>query len=269
MRKTIPAPVMAVVSEIVSQVETHATLDSLFMYAGAPGEPPEGSKQAKALEWLRFTNKAQSVDPMSVLGQIIEGYMEYVPNSFDPSEQQSKNKERIEEALTKCQLRYAKGGVICISIASPSLSLRDIIKKHDIVSINDEFERALRNIESSPPEAVSAACNILESICKVYIEDEKLEMPNKMDLKPVWSVVAKDLGFNPQDIEDRDLKEILSGMFAAVNGIAALRTHASSAHGPGRKRYNLEPRHARLAIHSAHTITAFIMESWEKKKNYF
>lgn len=266
MSKNIPAPLIAVVSEIVSQEETHASLDSLFMYAGAPGDPPEGSKHVKALEWLRLLNKDHSVEPLTVLGQIIEGYMEYVPNPFN-SEKQAENKKRIEEALTKTKLRYVQGGIVCTSAASPSLSLKDIIKKHDIVSINSEFDRALKNIEANPPEAVSAACNILESICKVYIEDEGLEMPKKLDLQPVWSVVRKDLGFDPKSIEDRDLKEILSGMFATVNGVAALRSHASSAHGPGRIRYNLEPRHARLAIHAAHTIAAFIMESWEKKNN--
>ena len=80
MRKPIPAPIIAVVSELVSEYETHATLDSLFMHAGAPGEPPPESKQAKAMAWLRRVNKDQEVDPISVLGQIIEGYMEEEPD---------------------------------------------------------------------------------------------------------------------------------------------------------------------------------------------
>ncbi|WP_268594539.1 abortive infection family protein, partial [Escherichia coli] len=46
----------------------------------------------------------------------------------------------------------------------------------------------------------------------------------------------------------------------------ALRTHASSAHGAGRKIYNLKPRHARLAINSAHTLTMFILESWDDRR---
>ncbi len=50
-----------------------------------------------------------------------------------------------------------------------------------------------------------------------------------------------------------------------VDGIGALRTHASSAHGAGKKQYKLEPRHARLAIHSAHTVTLFILESWARR----
>ncbi len=165
MRKLIPAPVIAVISEVVSQTETHASLDSLFMYAGAPGDPPEGSKHVKALEWLRVINRDPKIDPLSVLGQIIEGYMEYVEDYFGNT-QKAENKEKIEKALQKSELRYTKGGIVSGSAASPSFSLKEIIKKHDIKSINVEFERALQNIESNPPEAISAACNILESICK-------------------------------------------------------------------------------------------------------
>jgi hypothetical protein len=131
--------------------------------------------------------------------------------------------------------------------------------------VDDEFGRALKNVEANPREAVSAACNTLESICKVYIRDEGLESPAKQDLQGVWGVVRKDLHFDPAAVEDRDLKEILSGLLAIVGGIGALRTHASSAHGAAPKAYRLEPRHARLAIHAAHTVGAFILESWDKK----
>ena len=82
MRRTIPAPVLSVVAEITSSRETHASLNNLFTYAGAPGEPPEGSKPVKAQAWLRLTNKDESIDPVSVLGKLIETYME---EPLDPS----------------------------------------------------------------------------------------------------------------------------------------------------------------------------------------
>jgi hypothetical protein len=78
--------------------------------------------------------------------------------------------------------------------------------------------------------------------------------------------VRKHLGFDPSRLEDQDLKQILSGMISIVHGVGGLRTHSSSAHGSGRKAYKLEPRHARLAIHSAHTVALFVLESWEKRK---
>lgn len=69
MRQLIPAPLLGIIADVVSSQETHASLDSLFMYAGAPGNPPEGSKHVKAQEWLRQVNKDSSVEPLLVAGR--------------------------------------------------------------------------------------------------------------------------------------------------------------------------------------------------------
>ena len=266
MRKTIPAHVIAVVSDIAASNETHASLDSLFMYAGALGDPPPGSKPVKAQEWLRRVNRDESVNPLEVLGRLIEGYMEADLEDSIWGAQYSERRDKIERALARAELQYVRGGQVVGTLGTPSRTLEDFIRGRDLAAIDEEITRALLSVEANPKEAVSAACNVLESVCKTYIEDEGLEMPKKQDLKPVWGVVRKHLGFDPSRVEDRDLKEILSGVLAVVGGIAALRTHASSAHGAGRRSYRLEPRHARLAVHSAHTMVAFILESWDKKR---
>ena len=82
----------------------------------------------------------------------------------------------------------------------------------------------------------------------------------------LWRSIRTDLGFDPSRLEDDDLKKILSGILSVVDGIGAFRTHASSAHGQGRKLYNLKPRHARLAINSAHTMALFVLETWDERR---
>jgi hypothetical protein len=268
MRHTIPASIIATVAEMVSARETHATLDSLFMYAGAPGDPPDGSKKTKALEWLRRINKDMSVTPLEVLGRLIEAYMdEDLEGKTEPWEiSRSEQRRHLLRELQKAKLQYNSGGIITGSLATPSASLEEHIRKRNIPSLNEEFKRALRTVESSPKESLSAACNILESLCKVYIEEEGLEMPKKQDLQPVWTVVRKDLALDPSVIEDQDLQKILTGLISIVDGVGALRTHASTAHGAGKKNYRVEPRHARLAIHAAHTVVLFVLETWDKRK---
>lgn len=273
MRKDIPAPVIAVLADNLPSMETHASLDNLFLHADAPGEPPEGSKLVKTQSWLRRINK-ESKDPMAVLGRLIECYME-IPeqdeeesNLFGMSVPNPKKalKEKIESILSRCNLTYVQGGYISDGSLAPSKSLADLIKGRDIPAIDAEFTRALTNVTSEPREAVSAACNILESIFKTYIADEGLSSPNKQDLQNVWKVVRSDLGFDPSLVQDDDLKKVLSGILSVVDGIGAFRTHASSAHGQGRKIYNLKPRHARLAINSAHTLALFVLETWDEKR---
>ena len=248
MRRPIPAALLSVVAEVAARRESHASLDNLFTYAGASGDPPPGSKPAKALAWLRHTNKDQGVDPIMVMGRLIETYME---ESLDPENTWDKYKledrARITKVLGECELQYVRGGKIVGSLGAPSRTLEQFIRDRDTGSIDQEFNRALANVEANPREAISAASNILESVCKVYIADEGLEMPAKQDLKPVWTLVRKHLGFDPSKVEDQDLQQILSGLISIVEGTGALRTHASSAHGAGKKTYKIEPRHARLA----------------------
>jgi len=186
---------------------------------------------------------------------------DFLPPAYTPAQ------EKINKALARYELKYMQGGYIVTSLGTPTRTLEEFIRDRDTPSIEQEFDRAMKNVESSPREAVSAASNILESLFKVYIAEEQLNMPAKQDLKPVWNIVRKHLGFDPSIVEDQDLQTILTGLFAVVDGIGALRTHASSAHGAGKKSYKLEPRHARLAIHAAHTVGLYVIESWDKRKN--
>ncbi|WP_218816232.1 abortive infection family protein [Methylobacillus rhizosphaerae] len=55
-------------------------------------------------------------------------------------------------------------------------------------------------------------------------------MSEKQALQPVFKVVRQDLGLAPGSVEDQDLQRIIRGLFSVIDGIGALRTHASSAH---------------------------------------
>lgn len=274
MERKIPQHLLSVVADHLSSVETHASLNSLFFYADAPGDAPEGSKQVKTLEWLRRINK-ECVDPLSILGKLIEGYMEAETsqptpspfNKFFDAKDEPTFRDVVNKALAKYGLSYVNGGFITAGGSKPSLSLQEAIHGRNMPAIEMEFNRAMEHIHKEPKESVSAACNIVESVCKIYITDERLSMPAKQDLQSVWKVVKEDLGMNPQIIEDNDLRKILTGIFSIVDGIGAFRTHASTAHGAGRKSYKVLPRHARLAINSAHSLVLYILETWDDRKN--
>lgn len=268
MRSRIPAHTIGLLAEILVETETHGTLDTLFMQAGAPGDPPGGTKPAKIRQWLQLTNADPSVEPLEILGRILEPVMEYHPTERFPAEGCELRKRRVEEDLRRARLQYCAGGKVAPRprLDSPTQTLGELIRDLDVAAVNTEFERALINATVSPREAVSAACNILESICKVIIDKDGLPPPTSLDLSGVFGVVRKHLGLDPASLEDNDLKAILSGLIAIAKGIGALRTHASSAHGGGPRSYALQPRHARLAIHSAHTLASFLLETWSARR---
>ncbi|MFW1798345.1 abortive infection family protein [Acinetobacter guillouiae] len=259
----IPLNLIAILSEMLPEHESHATLDNLFLYAEINFEIPDVSKPAKVQQVLMNVNKSDP-EPLKVLGKVLEKYLDggiLYPRDQDRFDKQL---ESIKKILSDNSLLYIKGGIISGSLTTPTKSLESVIKELEIPALDQEFMRALTYVDASPREAVSAASNILESICKVYISENNLAMPNKKDLKNLFDVVRKALNIQRDSVEDEDLLRIISGIISVVDGIASLRTHSSSAHGAGVKQYNLKPRHARLAIHAAHTIGLYILESWKE-----
>lgn len=152
------------------------------------------------------------------------------------------------------------------SLSAPSRSLAERIAVEGHKAVEIEYDRAYKTIESDPEAAVTAACSIVESVCKIFLEREGGEMPGKQVLGPLWSAVADRLGLSPKLVADNDLKQILQGLYSIADGVAALRTHEGSAHGRSTKTYRIAPRHARLAVHAAHTMALFILETWESRR---
>ena len=267
--KTIPDPVIRVVGDLLgNHYYNHNRLNALFMEHGAPGEPPPGSCVDKCIAWLQCCNSDPTVDPFAILGGVLKELMEAeVPEWSSGADQWRSKRERIHTILARNGLSYHSGGqILGAGSGAPSRSLKTMLEARDLAAVEVEFHRALATVELDPAAGVTAACSLIEALCKVYSEDEGLDLPSKETIKDLWKVVSKHLGLDPGVIADQDITRILSGMISVVDGIGSLRTHAGSAHGRGRETYHLDPRHARLAIHAAHTLAAFIIETWEAQK---
>ena len=262
----IPRPVVAIVSQVIPQYFTHGGIDRLFRLCDAPGDPPNENKEVKTATWLETINKLEPDKALHKLGILIQDLME-VDRLHDEGGREP-GRKAIRDALAKANLGYHSGGVItALGSAVIATTLEDAIRRHEWSSVNADYDRAIRQITTDPAAAVTAACAILESLCKVLIEEEQLPLPNKEALTTLWPIVQRFLGLDPAKQEDKDIQKILTGLISLADGIACLRTHASSAHGRGLNPYKLSPRQARLAVGGAHTLAMFVIETWEERKS--
>lgn len=204
---------------------------------------------------------------MTFLGALLENYMDYEIPDWEPARDRwIANRARIDQALAKHGLSYVHGGHITgAGSSAPARTLEAILRERDFAGIQEEFERAVRSIDEDPRSAATAACAIIESMCKVVIEDEGIEMPTDQSIKPLWKAASTKLRLDPSSIADDDLKKILSGMISIVDGLGSFRTHVGSAHGQGRKSYALQPRHARLVVNAASGLVSFVLETWDER----
>lgn len=273
MAQPIPSPLIGVIAEVFNEHYTHGEIDSQFAYADAPGDPPDGNKVKKTLEWLRRVNKT-SASPLTVLGSLLEQIMEKdpdegkSPSSWAQHEQWRddlrRRQERLATALGKAGLTYTAGGHIGDAHASPVLTLREMIKAGGMSAVSLEVERSLKQVETDPNAAAHYAANILEATLKAYLEKKGIAFNDETDkLNRLWELVRDSIGINPKDLATKDLKKIASGLNSIVDGTMFLRNKKSGAHGRTEEQIKenvLRPRHARLVIHSAHTLAAYVLE---------
>jgi len=270
----IPSPLIGVIGEIFSDHYTHSDIDRLFAYADAPGDPPEGNKVKKTVEWLRRTNKL-APDPITILGALLEDLMDKDPDdgtaaatwllgAGSDSNPLRQRQERMRAALGKAGLGYSIGGHIGPSLASPTLTLREMIEGGGLSAVSVEMDRALKQVETDPNAAAHYAANILEAAFKAYLGKKGVPFDDQRDtLSRLWELVRDSLGINAQDLASNDLRKIASGLNSVVDGTMFLRNKKSGAHGRTEaqiKENVLRPRHARLVIHSAHTLAAYVIE---------
>ena len=114
----IPLNIIAILSEMLPEHESHATLDNLFLYAEINSEIPDVSKPAKVQQVLMNVNKSDP-DPLKVLGKVLEKYLDggiLYPRDQDRFDQQIKS---IKKILSDNSLLYIKGGIISGSLTTP------------------------------------------------------------------------------------------------------------------------------------------------------
>lgn len=105
----LPRAVCAVVGEVLRG--SHKTLDLLFESSGAPGDPPSLSHGSKWKEWLFRAGSEPNVDSLTVLGNVLEEFMDLPPSEFSADYDQWKSdRERVIGVLEEHGFRYYRGG---------------------------------------------------------------------------------------------------------------------------------------------------------------
>jgi len=133
--------------------------------------------------------------------------------------------------------------------------------------IDDYWRKSLLRCDSDPDGAITAAKNMVEATLKKVLDEEGVAYTKKDDLPNLYGKVCAALELSPSGYAEEPYKRILGGVVTTVNGLANLRNEFGDAHGRGKSSAPKPlPRHARLAVGEAGTLSMFIAETWNAKK---
>jgi hypothetical protein len=246
-------------------------LESFMRGCNASMSVGNGSRLPALIDALERANRSGD---QTILRNIIE-------RAADPRDFLS-DPDRLQSVVDYLNARLAYDGLELqrvgqqVRLGTPGRSssvvdaLVNVAAVIDFDTVNRDLERALASAENDPEDAVTSACSVVESVCRSVLVELGLPLPAKKDIQGLYQAVREPLGLTPDkagvsDDIANDVRTILGGLNSVVNGVGALRTHGGDAHGRERGYRRIDPRIARLAIHSASTVSLFFVETWQKK----
>lgn len=247
-------------------------IDAFLMACGIDPARGEGSRLPALRACLNWAARQENGDEL--IGRAIEKVADPRNHAREPEKSQAVldhlnlhlSPDGFEVALFggRAVLRKRGSGAAVVgAIADKTATL-------DFGTVSRDINRAIRNAEDDPEDAVTAACATLEAVCRSILLELGLSLPTKKDISSLVRAVQEPLGLSPgrtdlPDLIAGDIRKILSGLTTTAEGIGALRTHGGDAHGRERGHRRIDPRIARLAIHGSSTLALFLIETWERK----
>lgn len=142
----------------------------------------------------------------------------------------------------------------------------------DFDTVQIEIARALLSLKEDPEDAVTAACSLIEAVCRSILIELGLSLPSRKDVDGLIRAVQEPLGLSPGRTDlplemEQDIRQILSGLTSVAKGVGALRTHAGDAHGREKGYKRIDARIAQLSLNAAMTLALFLIETWERKEH--
>ncbi len=142
-------------------------------------------------------------------------------------------------------------------------STEDTLKSLNSLEAQRLFAIAMERSERDPNGAVTAARSLLETTCKLLMDDMGESYESNEKITTLFNKISKKLRLHPTQHPNDSLKLILSGCSKIVQGLAETRNLISDAHGQGRKPMNAAPRHAKLAVSAAGAMSTFLIDTHE------
>ena len=144
-------------------------------------------------------------------------------------------------------------------------SIQELAKTLNLEGLEAEVYRLKRAAEEDPPLAIGTAKDMVETVCKTILE-ERLGSSPSGDLPSLVRAVAKELSLLPESIPDNRkgsdvIRRLLSNLNQVGQGLAELRNLYGTGHGRDGRFVGIQPRHAKLAVGAATTLSLFLLET--------
>lgn len=201
---------------------------------------------------LRFANiLADQMDRLKTLG----------------TPEADKTLESLRLAAKRDQIEYVDGKISTPFQKNSLGVIGEIADVFNLSHLRQHINRIEGAVDTDPGLAVGSAKELLETTCKTILLELGQEIPANANLLQLARQARESLRLLPEDIEDeakgaKTIKTLLGNLSAVAQSVTELRGLYGSGHGKEGRFRGIQPRHARLAVGSAVTLSTFLIETF-------
>ena len=170
------------------------------------------------------------------------------------------------DELKRCGYEWNGKMVIGTTVSARLADAKAFAQAFDLSHLGEHIQRIERAINDDPGQAIGSAKELVETVAKTILNKRKVPFSPSADLLELGKLTFKALKQMPDDVPDKAkgveiIKRMLSNLGSVVQGIAELRGLYGTGHGKDGKAKGLSPRHARLVVGTAATLSYYWVET--------
>lgn len=138
--------------------------------------------------------------------------------------------------------------------------------------IHRQINRMESAVDGDPELAIGTAKELVETVCKTILAERGKPVSGTPDIPALTKGTLRELKLVPDGIPDQakgsdTIKRLLSNLATISQGLAEIRNLYGSGHGKDGRTQAIKPRHAKLAVGAAATLTTFLFETHKETKS--
>lgn len=238
--------------------------------------PPAAISGARRTLVEQYYSTIRWEDPsdLAKIIKVFEAYLVYLEAESTDAVRSQHLRESAKSAFERMKtlsrregFSYSDGRLV--PVEAPGIHLRaaaHIAQKIDAAAILAQIKRLELAEDKDPELAIGTAKEMVESACKIIMEERGKPIAGNPDIPTLTKVTLKELQLVPEGVKDAAkgadiIKGLLRSLGSIGNDLAQLRGLYGTGHGRSGKGGGLTSRHARLAVHAAAAFATFLLET--------